>query len=149
MKLYFEVKQWKIIPLFTKEQLVDGKYFMQQVKQIRTLPQNRLYFWYYLKYIVATYKDYWYIYTKDTLHNIFKKAFIPRERIYSDFSKKYIQKTWSTTKMKTKQFSTYLECIKVIFEFWEMEQLWLPKIDSFVIPDINEEQLLEWESKII
>ncbi len=93
--------------------------------------------------------DYWYIHTKDELHEIFKKAFAPRSRHYSDFSRKYIQKIWSTTDMTNKQFTSFMNIIEVIFEFWEMEKLWLEKIDSFVIPDINEEELLYRESKII
>jgi len=38
--------------------------------------------------------------------------------------------------------------IKALFEFWEMEKLWLEKIESFVIPDIDNDELLYWESII-
>ena len=147
-KLYFEVKWWKIIPLFSKKDLVDWKYYMKQVENIRSLKSNRFYWWYFLKFIIMSYKDFWYIHTKDELHEIFKKAFAPRDRVYSHFSRKYVQLVWSTTNMTNKQFSEFMNCIWVIFEFGEMKKLWLEKIDSFVIPDINEEELLEREKYI-
>lgn len=144
---YFTKENWKIIAWFPK--LPDGFYKISEVKKTRSNNQNRMYWGYILKYILTQYKDFWYIYTTENLHEIFKRVFIPKKRIKSDFSKKCIYVMGSTQDLNTKQFSDYIERIKAIFEFWEMEKLWLEKIDSFVIPDINDDDLLYWESQIM
>jgi hypothetical protein len=148
-KLFFEIKDWKVHSYFSFSKLKDWKYSMQEVKKIRSIKSNRYYWWYFLKYILLQYKDCWYIYTKDNLHEIFKKAFAPRKREYSDFSKKHIQKIWSTADMTDKQFSDYIKLIWVMFEFWEMEKLWLEQIPSFVVPEINEDELIYRENQIV
>ena len=143
---YFEKREWKIIWHFPP--LGDGFYKIEPVSKTRSYSQNRLYWGYILTFIVQTYKDYWYIHTKTEIHEIFKKALIPRKRVKSDFSKKFLYILWSTTELNTKQFSQFIEMIKALFEFWEMEKLWLEKIESFVIPDIDNDELLYWESII-
>ncbi len=149
-KLYLEVKGGGIIPLFPKSKLVDGKYALSEVKAIRSLKQNNMYWGYILKFIILQYREFWYIYTKDNLHEIFWKAFLPRVRIKSDFTKSYVMQVESTTKLTTKQFSDYIERIKAIFEFWYMEKLKMEKIDPFVIPEIkNEDELLYRQNLII
>ena len=55
----------------------------------------------------------------------------------------------STWELDSKQFSDYIERIKAIFEFGEMEKLWMEKIDSFFIPDLREDELLYREKQII
>lgn len=147
--LEFEIKDWKILWFWSMKDLKDWKYKITEVKSIRSIKANRYYWGYILKYIVLQYQHYWYIYTTNHLHKIFKKTLLPRIREYSDYSKKYVLKEWSTRSLKTKQFSEYIQRIEVIMEFWEMDKLWLEKIDWFVIPDINEDQLLEWIDKII
>lgn len=148
MKQYFFTKKdWKIISKFPP--LPDWNYKILEVKKTRSLNQNRFYFWYILKFIILQYREFWYIYTVDNLHEKFKKAFIPKKRIKSDFSKKCIYVMWSTWDLNSKQFSDFIERIKSIFEFGEMEQLWMEKIDRFVIPDLNEDELLYYESLII
>lgn len=144
---FFKKENWKIISSFPK--LPDWNYKICIVKKTRSLDQNRFYWWYVLKFIVLQYKDFWYIYTTENLHDIFKKVFIPKKRIKSDFSRKFVYLSGSTSDLNTKQFSDYIERIKAIFEFWEMEKLWLEKIDSFVIPDIDNDDLLYRESLIV
>lgn len=144
---YFTKENGKIKSHFHK--LPDWEYKIQVAKKNRTLKSNRYYFWYVLTFIIERYREFWYIYTKDKLHKIFKTAFVPRKRIKSDFSRKYVMVKWSTAELNSKQFSDYLKMIESIFEFWEMEQLKLEKIDNFTIPDINEDELLYRESKIL
>ena len=145
---YFEKKDGKFFWSFPK--LPDWLYKITEAKKNRSLDQNRLYWGYILKFIVQQYKDFWYIHTTEQLHTIFKRAFIPKKREYSDFNKrKFVQKLWSTADLNTKQFSDYIKMIQSIFEFWHMDKLGLEKIDNFIIPDINEDELLYWESIII
>lgn len=144
---YFEKKDGKIYWSFPK--LKDWYWKITEAKKTRTLNQNRLYWGYILTFIIKQYKEFWYIHLKDELHKTFKKYLLPRKRIKSDFSKSYVYVSWTTTDLNTKQYSEYIEMIKAMFEFWEMEKLWLEKIDSFVIPDITEDELIYWESIII
>ena len=144
---FFEVLQGKILGFFPK--LQDWKYKIVKIKKIRSPEQNRLYWGYIIKYITLQYKEAGYIHTKDYIHECFKKAFLPRNRVYSDFTKKYIMCSWSTTELTTKQFTEYIENIKVLCEFgklWEVR--WLEYIEWFVIEDIWEKELLEWIDKI-
>lgn len=149
MKKYtFEIKNQKILWFFP--QLVDWLYEIRERKQIRSLEQNRLYWWYIIKFIVLQYKEAWHIHTKDYIHDLFKKCFLKKEREYSDFSKRYILKSWSTTNLNKKQFTEFINNIKIICEFgklWEIK--WLESLEPFIIPDINEEELLTWIDKII
>lgn len=149
MKKYtFEIKNQKILWFFP--QLMDWLYEIRERKRIRSLEQNRLYWGYIIKFIVLQYKDAWYIHTKDYIHEKFKKCFLKKERNYSDFSKRYILKSWSTTNLNIKQFTEFINNIKIICEFsklWEIK--WLEALGSFIIPDINEEELLNWIDKII
>ncbi len=145
-KWFFRKENWKIISSFPK--LPDGNFKITPVKKTRSLDQNRLYWWYILKIIILNYKEFWYIHTTENLHELFKKVFIPKKRIKSDFSKKYIYLSGSTQELNTKQFSDYIERIKAIFEFGEMEKLWLEKIDPFAIPDVTEDDLLYRENQI-
>lgn len=73
---------------------------------------------------------------------------MPRKRMQSDFSKKYVWISGTTTELNTKQFSDYIQAIEVIMEFWEMDKLGLEKIDGFVIPNIDDDELLEWVDRI-
>lgn len=145
---FFEVLQGKILGFFPK--LQDWKYKIVKIKKIRSPEQNRLYWGYIIKYITLQYREAWYIHTKDYIHECFKKAFLPRNRVYSDFTKKYIMLSWSTTELTTKQFTEYIENIKILCEFgklWEIK--WLESIEWFVIEDIWEKELLEWIDKIV
>ena len=146
-KRYFEINNGKILWFFPK--LDNWKYKIVEIKQIRSLDQNRLYWGYIIKYITLMYKEAWYIHTKEYIHKLFKKSFLYRERVYSDFSKKYIFKYWSTTNLTTKQFTDFINNIKIICEFgklWEIK--WLEQLEPFIIPDIDEEELLNWIDKI-
>ena len=144
----FTVKNWKIVWFFPK--LEDWNYSIRKKKTIRSLEQNRLYWGYIIKYIALAYKEAWYSHTKDYIHDLFKRCFLPKDRIYSDFSKKYILKSWSTTNLWVKQFKEFIDHIKIICEFWNLWEIkWLEPLEPFVIPDINEEDLLEWIDKVI
>lgn len=145
---FFEVFKGKILWFFPK--LKDWKYKIVEVKKIRSPEQNRLYWGYIIKYITLQYKEAGYIHTKDYIHECFKKAFLPRNRVYSDFTKKYIMCSWSTTELTTKQFTEYIENIKILCEFWKLwEVRWLEQIEWFAIEDIWEKELLEWIDKIV
>jgi len=147
-KYYFEVKNGKILGFFPK--LKDWQYEIRERKRIRSLEQNRLYWGYIIKFIVLKYEEVWEIYTKDYIHDKLKKALLWKERVYSDFSKKYILKSKSTTNLNTKQFKEYIDRIKILCEFWKLDQIpWLSKLEPFVIPDITEEELLEWIDKVV
>ena len=149
-KINFQIEKWKIIWFWSIKNLKDWFYKITEIKKVRSLDQNRLYWGYIIKFIVLQYKDAWIIYTKDYIHKRFKKAFLPKERIKSDFSKKYILKSWSTTNLTIKQFTDFINNIKIICEFWELGKIkWLDYIEGFVIPDINEDELLEWIDKIV
>lgn len=148
MKKLFEVRNGKVLWFFPK--LEDWLYEIRERKQIRSPEQNRLYWGYIIKYIVLQYNEAWYIYTKDHIHEIFKICFLPRHRIYSWFSKKYILLAWSTTNLNTKQFSDFIKNIKIICEFWKLWKMkWLEPLEPFIIPDIDENQLMDWIDKII
>lgn len=144
---YFEKKDWKIYWSFPK--LPDWVFKITEARKTRSLQANRYYFWYVIKYIILQYKEFWYIYTIKKLHETFKKAFVPRKRIKSDFSNKYIYVMWSTTDLNTKQFKDYIDMIKAIFEFGKMELLEMEIIDNFVIPDITDDELLYRENIIV
>lgn len=138
--IFFEKINWKI-KNFSNQKLPDGRYKITEVKNFRSLEQNKLY-WAILTYISEVYKEKWFIYTTEFLHEKFKKAFLPRKRIYSDFSKKYILCLSSTTELNTKQFKNYIENIKIVCEFWKLWQIkWLKKIDWFFINE-NDEKFL-------
>ena len=106
----------------------------------RTIPQNAYYWGVVLKTISKETG-----YTSEELHEFFKRIFLKKEIVIGG---KVYEISISTRKLKKDQFSEYIEMIKAIFEFWEMEKLWLEKIDSFIIPDINEDELIYWESII-
>lgn len=143
--IFFEKVNGKI-KNFSNQILPDGKYKISQVKNNRTLEQNKLY-WAILSYISEVYKNNWFFYTTDFLHEKFKKAFLPKKRIYSDFSKKYVFCLTSTTELNTKQFKNYIENIKIICEFGDLWQIkWLGKIEWFLI-DEKEEKFLAWIDK--
>ena len=147
-KYYFEIKNGKILGFFPT--LQDWKYKITEVKKIRSPEQNRLYWGYIIKFIVLQYKEVWILHTKDFIHDKFKKAFLDRERVYSDFSKKYIFRSWSTTTLTIKKFTEFIEKIKIFCEHWVLWEIkWLESLDPFVIPDINEEELLDWIDKIV
>lgn len=147
-KMYFEVLEGKTIGFFPK--LSDGKYSITEVMQIRSLDQNRMYFWYIIKYITLAYEEKWYIHSKSHIHKSFKRAFLEKEKVYSDWkSDEYVMKIWSTTKLNTKQFSEFIWKIKIFCEhgvLWEVE--WLEYLEPFVIPDISEDELLGWIDKV-
>lgn len=148
-KINFQIQNGKIIWFWSLKNLKDWFYTISEKKNIRSLASNRLYWGYIIKFIVLAYKDAGHIYTKDYIHERFKKAFLPKERVYSDFSKKYVLTAGSTTNLWTKQFSDFIENIKVICEFWELWKIkGLEYIEGFVIPDISEEELLEWIDKV-
>ena len=147
-KRYFEIIKGKILWFFPK--LWDGKYKIVEVKVIRSPEANRYYWGYIIKFIVLMYKEAWYIHTKDYIHELFKKSFLHRDRIYSDFSKKYIFKYGSTTTLTKEQFSELIKNIKIICEFWKLWEIkGLEPLEPFVIPDIDEEELLNWIDKIV
>ena len=145
MKYYFEKRDGKIVSSFPS--LPDWFYTIQETKKNRSLDQNRMYWGYILTYIVKQYEEAGETLTKTYLHETMK-LLIPRKRVKSDFTKWYVFKKWSTTDLNTKQFKEYIDKIKALCEFWELHQLKLPYIKPFVIPEINEEDLLYWESLI-
>lgn len=148
-EIHFQIINWKIVWHWSMKDLKDWKYKIIRAYDIRSPKSNRYYWGYILKYIVLQYQDYWYIYTTNCIHKKLKKYLLPRIREYSDFSNKFIQKEWSTKLLKTKPFSDYIQRIEVIFEFWEMDKIWLEKIDWFVIPSITDDELLERIDKVI
>lgn len=147
-KWYFEIIKGKILWYFPT--LWDGKYKIVEIKVIRSPEANRYYWGYIIKYIVLMYKEAWIIHTKDHIHDLFKKAFLHRDRIYSDFTKKYIFKYGSTTTLTKSQFAEFIKNIKIICEFWKLWEIkGLEPIEPFVIPDIDEDELLNWIDKIV
>jgi len=148
-KWYFEINKGKILGFFPK--LKDWKYKITEIKRIRSLEQNKLYWGYIIKFIVLQYQEVWEIYSKDYIHSKLKRALLPRKQIRSEFNKrKFVWVSWTTTELTTKQFTEYIDRIKILCEFWKLDQIpWLSKLEPFVIPDITEEELLEWIDKII
>lgn len=147
-KWYFEIVKGKILGFFPK--LLDWKYKIVEVLRIRSPEQNRLYWGYIIKLIVLMYKEAWIIHTKDYIHEKFKRAFLPRIRVKSDFSKKYIWIAWSTTVLNTKQFTDFINNIKILCEFGKLWEIpWLENLEWFIIKDISEEELLNWIDKIV
>ena len=133
MKLYFEKRNWKIINQFPK--LEDGIYEIKKVEFKRSIKLNNLY-WLRINCIVEEYSNYGYIHTPQFIHNKFKRCFLQKEKIKSDFSKKYVYKIWSTANLNNKKFVKYLEKIQVIVEFWKLWEIdWLEEISWFVLPE--------------
>jgi len=140
--MIFEKLNWKLRWDFTK--LKDWKYKASEVKETRSLAINK-YYWLCLDFIIEEYKNYWYVHTKDLLHKQFKKCFLPRKRVYSDYSKNYIYISWSTANLSNKEFVKYLTNIKVICEFgklWEIDKL--EEIWWFIIPDPEDRDLYNY-----
>lgn len=148
-KWYFEVTKGKTVGFFPS--LHDWKYKITEVKRMRSPEQNRLFWGYIIKYIVMMYKEAWYIHSKDYVHECFKKAFLEKVKVYSDWEQdKYILKAWSTTNLNTKQFSEFIWKIKIFCEHWVLWEIkWLENLEPFIIPDISEDELLEWIDKIL
>ena len=136
-KYYFEIKNWKILWFFPT--LEDWKYKITEVKRVRSLDQNRLYWGYIIKYIVLKYKEVWILHTKDYIHDKLKRTFLKKERVYSHFSKKFVLQVWTTTNLNTKKFSEFIEKIKIFCEHWVLWEIkGLEDLEPFVIPDIDE-----------
>jgi hypothetical protein len=89
------------------EKLTEGKRYsvsITQKREVRTLPQNRLY-WLWIACISdETGND------KDTLHEFFKDKFLGFEsvKVFNEI----FEKPLSTTKLNTKQFTNYLDLIQ-------------------------------------
>jgi len=140
--IFFEKINWKI-KNFSNQKLPDWRYKIIEVKNNRTLEQNKLY-WAILNYISEVYKEKWIYYTPDFLHQCFKKAFLPKKKIKSDFSNKYVFALTSTAELNTKQFTNYIENIKIICEFGKLNQIKeLEKIEWFLINE-KDENFLAW-----
>ena len=87
--------------------LPDGKTFEVEIKkkrEIRTLPQNRLY-WLWLSCIMyETGND------KSDLHKFFSEKYLPKN--IAEVFGEQIYKTVSTTILDTKQFTDYLDRVQ-------------------------------------
>ena len=112
--IFFEKINWKI-KNFSNQKLPDWRYKIIEVKNNRTLEQNKLYYsWFFA-------------------------SFLPKKKIKSDFSNKYVFALTSTTELNTKQFTNYIENIKIICEFGKLNQIKeLEKIEWFLINEKDE-----------
>lgn len=129
MNKYIVIKNQKRI---WKTPLIDWTYRL--LTETRSIRVNRFYR-IYLTAICEEYANYGYIHIQDELHNIFKKYLLPRLRIKSDFSKKAIYQIWSTTALSNKEFCRYLDTIKLLCEFWELDKVGLEQIGGFILPE--------------
>jgi hypothetical protein len=143
--MIFEVKEGKLKWDFAS--LKNGKYKCSELKETRSLQLNN-YYWLCLWFIVEEYTNYWYVHTTDFLHDRFKRCFLPKVRVKSDFTKQFIYKAWTTTKLSNKEFVKYLNNIKLITEFWKLGEInWLEEISPFILPNPNDMDLLYYIDK--
>lgn len=134
---FFKKENWKIVWFFPK--LKDWIWEVKEVKMTRSIKQNALYWVYFLKQLVLFHNELWEVKTVESLHEELKKTFL-KVRVKSDFSKKWIWKVWTTTKLNTKQFKKYMEKINNYY----MENFWF-SVDL----DISQNDLLYWESLFV
>lgn len=129
-----KITNWIISPLPE-----DWNYNLTEIKPIRTLPQNALYWGVFLPQIVEKYREMWIDWTCEDWHDVWKDKFLSRRRkdLLTNRRKK---KEWSTTELNTKQFKDYMERIS---QYLISTIQWSPRIDN-----ITEDDLLYWESII-
>jgi hypothetical protein len=127
---HITIKDWKRIG---KNHLKDWIYKFKAPN--RSLDINS-YYWVCLEIIIDEYKNYWYIHTSWELHELFKKWLLPRVRVYWENKKSYVYQRQTTTNLSNKQFSKYLNDIKLLTEFWQLHKIpWLEEIAGFIIPE--------------
>lgn len=136
---YFTKENWKLKWNF--QDLKDWLYVVTQPKSIRSVQQNRLYWWWFLKHLVKFHEDKWDIYTSDQLHWVFKTMLLKKRKYNEVWNKrKWITEVWSTSDLNTKQFTEYMDKINKIY----IDAHW------FSVPECpNEEELLYWEKMIV
>lgn len=86
------------------ETIPDGLYTLEfeKKKSQRTIQQNR-YYWLYLKIIAEETGD-----DPMTLHEVFKRWFLPPQFVYINLLKREIKLPDSTTKLSKAEFSEYI-----------------------------------------
>jgi len=141
IKEYIVIKDWKRV---WKNPLSDGTYKL--IKETRSIKINN-YYWVCIQVIVDEYANYGYIHTLDEIHEICKKWLLPRIRVYSENKKNYVYQRQSTTNLKDKEMSQYLNRIKIIAEFWKLHTMWLEEISGFIIPDPEDRNLFNYIDK--
>lgn len=129
----------EIINNIVQWNIKDGTYSVTERKNKRTLPQNRLYFWYFLKAIVLLFKDLWIVISSEELHEELKEKFLSK-RIKSKLTWRYKKRVFSTTWLSTKEFKEYMEKTNE----WLVDK-WLTAVNL----NITENDLLYWETLFI
>lgn len=146
MIFYFEKIDWKLKGNFVS--LKDWSYKVTEIKETRSLALNR-YYWLIIDMITQEFFNYWYIQTKDFLHKQFKRCFLPRVRVKSDFSKSYVYQIWSSANLSNSEMVKYINNIKLVCEFWELGKIeWLEQIWWFIIPESEDKSLLNYIDNI-
>jgi hypothetical protein len=104
-KITYQADKVKVIAYI--EKLTEGKTYsvsISQKREVRTLPQNKLY-WLWMRCISdETGND------KDDLHEFFKTKFLGS--VPTQVLNEVFDKPRSTTKLNTKQFTNYLDLIQ-------------------------------------
>ena len=114
----------------------DKVYIVNEYKPKRTIPQNRLYHWYFIKRLVEILNSKWISTTGEELHEELKTRFLTK-RIKSKITKRYNKVTYSTTSLNTKEFKEYMERINN----WFIDKTW-----EWVDLNITETDLLYYEN---
>lgn len=117
----------------------DGYYNLTEIKPLRSLWQNALYWSVFLSQVMVIYRGKGIEWTRDDWHDVFKDKYLPT-RYKNPLTKRRRKKDGTTTKLNTKQFKDYMQAISnYMIDTVET----CPKIDN-----ITEADLIYWESII-
>jgi len=129
-----KVQSWTITPI-----PADGYYNLTEIKPLRSLWQNSLYWGAFLPQVMLIYREQGIQWTCEDWHDVFKDKFLSKRRkdLLTGRRKK---KEWTTTGLNTKGMSEYMKAISN----YMIDTVWsCPKIDN-----ITEADLIYWESII-
>ena len=129
-----KIYSWTITP-----EIKDGYYNLTEIKPLRSLWQNDLYWWVFLPQVMMIYREVWIFGTAEGWHDTFKDKFLSKRRkdLLTGRRKK---KDWTTKGLNTKGMSDYMKAISN----YMIDTVWsCPKIDN-----ITEADLIYWESII-
>lgn len=114
------------------------RYSVEEKQDTRTQQQNKILWGYYYEECLQAFKLKWIIINKDQVH-FFCKTLIPKKKKKCKVTGKYRTEEISTTKLWKKEFSNYIEAIKI----WCFDNL------EYSIQNPTDDELLKYYDSII
>ena len=99
-----------------RDKLVWKKYpilITMDLYKKRSIPQNDLYWGWYIPHLVKWFADLWIFTESETVHETLKDILLSKRK-KNKITKKYRKVTLSTTDLNTKEFKKYLEDIEIL-----------------------------------